>query len=131
MKKIVILLVCLVVALIAVSIANAEYITDVDTNTCYEMVDCEPFESTEDFEEVIFITDPEILSIDEIVENEVFDESLVEEVVPWVDTWADDAKPTAQIIWDTYVGDPSLLDEDAYWQLDSLVFEALGEYGNF
>ena len=83
MKKILIFLVCLIVALIAVSHANAEQITDVDTTTCYEIVDCEPFESSDESEEVIFITDPEILSIDEIVENEVFkDKIYIKKIVP-------------------------------------------------
>ena len=49
------------------------------------------------------------------------------ESVTWIDTWTDEYKPLAQEVWDEFVGDESLLDEDAYFELDEIVFSRIIE----
>lgn len=57
--------------------------------------------------------------------NPVVQEEIVADYTSWIDTWVDDTQSVAQRIWDEYVADESLLDEDAYEILDELVYTAL------
>ena len=58
-------------------------------------------------------------------------DEIIEEPISWVDTWTVESQPTAQAIWDEYVGNPDLLTEEDYYQLDTLVFERLDNDNNY
>lgn len=56
--------------------------------------------------------------------NEV-QEELVEDYTSWIDTWTEDTQSVTQRIWDEYVENEALLDDEAYEILDELVFTEL------
>lgn len=67
--------------------------------------------------------EPNTALTSDYTEDIIVDETTNEDPTTWVDTWAEDYKPTALAIWNEYVTDPLLLDEDAYSNLDTLTFE--------
>jgi len=50
---------------------------------------------------------------------------LIEETMTWVETWEPEFRALAQEVWNEYVGDPSLLTEESYAALDSVVFNLI------
>lgn len=57
--------------------------------------------------------------------NPEVQEEIVADYTSWVYTWQDETQVIAHRIWTEYVGDESLLDEEAYKILDELVYTAL------
>lgn len=65
-----------------------------------------------------------------LYENARADE-IIEEPLSWVETWTDEAQPIALSVWQEFVADESLLTEEDYYQLDTLVFERLDNENNY
>lgn len=62
---------------------------------------------------------------EETAQEEVYEEVYEEEITSWVESWVEDYQPIAQKVWDEYVGNPELLDEEAYLILDNIVFQEI------